>query len=424
MNGRLVGAVAQNNNTLEFRYDEAWRTSDEAIPLSLSMPLDQADHGDDKISAFMWGLLPDNEVTLNEWAKRFQVSAANCFALLGATGEDCPGAVQFVRPERLEKIRRGDVQWLSTSEFEDLIVGLSKNSGAGRTDTTSGQFSLAGAQAKTALLLDDDRWGIPRGRVPTTHILKPAPHERSGMVENEHFCLELAFRAGLAAAQSRVLSIRDIPVICLQRYDRARNTINQSVRLHQEDLCQALGLHPSRKYQNEGGPGAVDAIRLIGAASSKPAADQDRFVRALAFNFVILGTDAHAKNYAFLIQSRSVVRLAPLYDVTSYLPYAGKEKGIKLAMKIASHYESDQILPRHWEQLCAEASIPSERALAHVRDLIARLPGLSLGLLRKCRSEGLTTPILDQLVDGLWTRAKVLARIYGAEINEETARPL
>lgn len=37
-------------------------------------------------------------------------------------------------------------------------------------------FSLAGAQAKTALHLDTvtGQWGDPSGAIPTTHILKPA----------------------------------------------------------------------------------------------------------------------------------------------------------------------------------------------------------------------------------------------------------
>ena len=45
-----------------------------------------------------------------------------------------------------------------------------------------------------------------------------------------------------------------------------------------------------------------------------------RFADALAWNWIIGGTDAHAKNYSLLL-SGSDVRLAPLYDIASALPY-------------------------------------------------------------------------------------------------------
>ena len=46
----------------------------------------------------------------------------------------------------------------------------------------------------------------------------------------------------------------------------------------------------------------------------------EMFCRALAYNWVIYGPDAHAKNYSLLLSGR-VVRLAPLYDISSVTPY-------------------------------------------------------------------------------------------------------
>src|SRR5262245_22546536 len=91
--GNLVGRVVQERHKLRFVYDSAWRTSTQAMPLSLSMPLASAEHGHEPIHAFMWGLLPDNEHVLARWAQRFQVSASNPFGLLRHVGEDCAGAV-------------------------------------------------------------------------------------------------------------------------------------------------------------------------------------------------------------------------------------------------------------------------------------------------------------------------------------------
>ncbi len=416
MNGRRCGLVEQSDNKLTYTYDPAWPRDPLAVPLSLSMPLDKAQHGHDAISAYMWGLLPDNEITLSAWGKLHQVSANNGFALLGAVGEDCPGAVQFIAPDRIAEIAgQSEIEWLDEAAFEKLISDLAANPGRGRGSATGGQFSLPGAQAKTALAREGNRWGLPRGRRPTTHILKPLANQRDGQIENEHFCLRLAERLGLVVAQSQVIDVAGIPVICSTRYDRPANAQGQIVRLHQEDMCQALGVHPRQKYENEGGPNAARILHLLKSTSSAPDVDADRFVRALAYNFVIGGTDAHSKNYALLMLSGNRIRLAPLYDIASYLPYAGKEKGIKLAMKIGGKYEMDEIGPKHWERFAADAGVDAGRVLAHLRDIVFRAPGEALALLHQCRAEGLTSPHLDTLVDVLWLRSKALASIYGAE---------
>ena len=84
------------NGVLRFEYSDDWRRRDDALHLSLSMPLGRAVHGHDLIHAYLWGLLPDNEFVLTRWSQRFQVSTRNAFALLAHVGEDCAGAVQFV----------------------------------------------------------------------------------------------------------------------------------------------------------------------------------------------------------------------------------------------------------------------------------------------------------------------------------------
>jgi hypothetical protein len=78
-----------------------------------------------------------------------------------------------------------------------------------------------------------------------------------------------------------------------QAFDRARRA-ERWLRIHQEDLCQALGVHPSRKYQHDGGPGPKAIVELIRNHSSAPNDDVVTFVDALAFNWLIAGTDAHA----------------------------------------------------------------------------------------------------------------------------------
>ena len=75
---------------------------------------------------------------------------------------------------------------------------LREDHAAWRLPRDTGQFSLAGAQPNMAFLLQKDRWEIPSGRIPTTHILKPPTGHFDGYAENEHICLLLARQPRLA----------------------------------------------------------------------------------------------------------------------------------------------------------------------------------------------------------------------------------
>ena len=193
----------RNKDQLQFCYDESWRANPKAYPISLSMPLAIERHDHEKIEHFIWGLLPDNDTTLRKWGKKYGVSSRNAFKLLSFVGEDCAGAIQFIKPEREEfwftqNQASETVEWLTQKEVNDRIELLKNDHSATRLKTDTGYFSLAGAQPKIALQFDpkEKRWGVPRGRTPTTHILKPATGEYDGFAENEHFCLCVARQLG------------------------------------------------------------------------------------------------------------------------------------------------------------------------------------------------------------------------------------
>src|SRR5437016_9180205 len=195
LDGRETGRVVRDNRgKLTFIYNEQWRNAADAYPLSLSMPITLAEHPNAKIDPFLWGLLPDNEIILGNWARKFHVSARNAFSLIAYVGEDCAGAVQFVQPARLNAILGAaapPIEWLDEKEIAKRLRALREDHSAWRLPRDTGQFSLAGAQPKTALLFEDNKWGVPAGRVPTTHIFKPPSGDFDGHAENEHFCLEL-----------------------------------------------------------------------------------------------------------------------------------------------------------------------------------------------------------------------------------------
>ena len=420
LSGRVIGDVHQLDHAeLAFVYRDDWRTAPEAVPLSLSMPLARAKHGHEAVSAFLWGLLPDSDRVLDRWATQFHVSARNPFALLSHVGEDCPGAVQLTTPERVDALRHDaasppEVVWLDELEVSRRLAALRKDEGAWRQPEDAGQFSLAGAQPKTALFHEDGRWGIPRGRTPTTHILKPPTGELSGLAENEHFCLRLAAQCGLSAARSEVRSFRGEVAIVVERYDRVRpaGASGEVLRVHQEDLCQALAIHPGAKYQNDGGPTPEQIVELLRTHSSRAGEDVSRFMDALVFNWLIVGTDAHAKNYSLLLGSGGRARLAPLYDAASYLPYGSPElHEIKLAMKVGGKYRVRDIGPAHFAELASAVRLDSDEMVQRVSTMADALPDHASDVLRRCRSEGLSHAILDTLVERLISRARTCAAL-------------
>ena len=253
----VAGTVTRvAHSRLRFDYDDAYRNRRGATPLSLSMPVEVGSHPDHVITPWLWNLLPDNPAVIDRWAREFHVSRSSPFSLLSTPiGEDCAGAVRFAPPDRVDRIlgRSGDVTWLTDDEVAERLRDLREDSTSWLGRSFTGQFSLAGAQAKTALLYENGRWGVPSGATPTTHILKPAVMGFDDHDLNEHLCLDAARRAGLRAVRTRVSRFANESAIVVDRYDRLvrGDTIT---RVHQEDMCQALGVPPWKKYQNEGGP--------------------------------------------------------------------------------------------------------------------------------------------------------------------------
>ncbi len=342
MGDRVVGTLLRlEQGRLRFDYDESYRASPDATPLSVSMPTQVASHSDRVITPWLWGLLPDNDAVLSRWARLFQVSASSPFSMLSTPiGEDCAGAVRFAPPDELDRVmtQPGTITWLTEDYVARRLRDLKDDSTAWLGRTFSGQFSLAGAQAKTALLYEDGKWGVPSGSTPTTHILKPAVSGFNDHDLNEHLCLDAARRCGLIVARTHVEQFSGDSAVVGERYDRV-NQDGDVLRIHQEDLCQALSVPPSRKYQNEGGPGPSDVVQAIRRVMPPLAADAavGRFADALIWNWIICGTDGHAKNYSLLLAG-SQIRLAPLYDIASALPYGENEKKLRFAMSLGRDF--------------------------------------------------------------------------------------
>lgn len=405
----IVGIIERSGNQTSFTYDDSWRARRFATPLSVSMPMTARRHGGDVIEPFLWNLLPDNDRVLARWGRQFAVTTSHPYGLIEAVGEDLPGAMTIVGQDRAHhETDDGHVEWLTDDDVATLLSAVRADSSAWIASDSTGQWSLAGAQPKIALLHDRDRgWGRPSGPTPTTHIIKPAVVGLDDHDLNEHLCLDAARRLGLTVAASGIGSFGDERAIVVERYDR-----QGTQRIHQEDLCQALGVHPESKYQNEGGPGPDRIAGLFKRVMQRSAAEQatQRFVDALLFNWLIGGTDAHSKNYSLLLQG-SAARLAPLYDVASALPYGGVHvPKIKSAMKVGSHYKITSISRKDWEQLASETSVAAEWIIERARDLTSRIVDAFDQAASEASVVALNSPLTTTLLAAIETHASACAR--------------
>ncbi|HEX6370928.1 MAG TPA: HipA domain-containing protein [Longimicrobium sp.] len=361
------------------RYTDAWLGDPNAYPVSLALPLAAPEHEGLPVRHWLRGLLPDNEARLQEIEREFGVSRDDPYAMLAHVGEDCVGAVQFAEPERAAEIARkaasGQVEWLDEARLEILLRDVAARSSREVRVSRTGQFSLPGALGKVALVRDQDtsRWGLPSGQRASTHILKPPMPGVAGHNENEHFCLQLARAAGLAAASSRVVRFGEQNAIAVERYDRRTEARGEVRRLHQEDMAQALGLDPALRYAGEGSAGIREIVRLLRDYATP--VDVGAFVLGVGYAWITAGTDAHLRNFSLLIQPGENCRLAPLYDVASALGLvvkARQRRELRMAMSLGGVTVLGEIDREAWLREAERSRLPP-RLLAEVADLASRV---------------------------------------------------
>lgn len=368
-----VGTLNLIEGRLTFIYTPEWLLRPDAVRLSTSLPLRSEPFGDEKTRPFFAGLLPEGRLR-QLIAQQCQVSAQNDFALLDHIGGECAGAVALLTKGQAG-LRSGSdsgVRWLSEEEMVAILDELPHR------PMLVGQeglrLSLAGAQDKLPVVFDGVKFGLPCDGGPTSHILKPPIHMLEDTVVNEGFCLALSDIMQLKPAKSKVLSISGRSFLLVERYDRAVDGQGQLQRCHQEDFCQALGVVPEMKYQNEGGPDLKQCFDLVRQVTRPNAPEVLRLFDYVIFNALIGNHDAHGKNFSLLYSSVNPV-LAPLYDTLSTAVYPSLTD--KMAMKIGSQYKFNEVHARHWEKLADDVSLGRAQARRRILGLAQSMPSMA-----------------------------------------------
>ena len=363
-----------------FRYDPEWLSSERAFPVSLSMPLSDRVWSGESATSYFDGLLPDDCIVREKIAAHEQAESAGIFDLLAVIGRDCVGALRFV-PEGLDSGNPANMTYrpVSDSEIATRIASLATNPLGVHAADDDFRISIAGVQEKTAFLRIDNQWQLPLGTTPTSHIVKPAMKEGQDGADfsntpwNEWLCLALCRALGLETANAEVLIFGGKPVMVVERFDRVWQD-GVLYRLPQEDICQALGVPPVRKYQSDGGPGIRDVLEFLHGAAA-PHEDRLTFMKAQIVFWLLAAIDGHAKNFSIFLTPGGY-ELTPLYDVMSATPYPEfPVQKIKLAMATGDkgYYRLNQIQLRHFYQTGQKAGLREQDMDSIFSGLAARM---------------------------------------------------
>lgn len=393
MNGIQVGFWEKVRGEDRLQYLSEWVADEQGRPLSLSLPFTPGNQRwrGNVVRDYFDNLLPDSEGIRRRLAVRYQAESLEPFDLLAELGRDCVGAIQLLNIDE-EPADLFSVSYRPLSDVE--VAATLRNTTAvllGRQDDPDDlRLSIAGAQEKTALLWHEEQWCLPEGNTPTTHIFKlplglvgNMQADMNTSVENEWLCSLILDLYGIPVAKTKIAQFEEQKALVVERFDRKWSGDRQwIVRLPQEDMCQALGISPLRKYQSDGGPGITDIMAIL-SHSAQAEWDRAQFFKAQIIFWLIAATDGHAKNFSIAIEPQSSYRLTPLYDVLSAWPVIGSgnnqisRQKCKLAMAVrgsSNYYHLDIIQRRHWLNHGELTGLVRQHVESMMEDIIAKTP--------------------------------------------------
>ena len=115
---------------------------------------------------------------------------------------------------------------------------------------------------------------------------------------------------------------------------------------------------------------------------------------------LIGGTDGHAKNYSLLIDAHDAIRLAPLYDVSSQLPYPDLIPR-RVAMRIGDHYDIAMVDATDWRSLAHACAVDEERMISMLTGMAEALPDEVSAARVKALGDGLLAQTVAPLAEHL-----------------------
>ena len=372
-NGAPVGTVEIDNGHWSFCYTAEWND----YALSPNFPIVTQKFEDTAntkpVEWFFENLLPEGRLR-DLIAFRDRIDPRDTWALLIRHGQDTAGALSLM-PAGFDATINETLVPLPREALQEKIEASRARNLPLMASWDDIRMSLAGAQEKLGLRIDaNGALFLPEGSAPSTHIVKPenASADFPHCPANEFFCMRLAHALKVPVPAVNLVHLPE-PLYVIERFDRVpleksaqKNTGSAIGRIHQIDLCQALGVAPSKKYESEGGLGLHHLFGVLrGSFIERPIVAANAVVQWIAFNYLIGNLDAHAKNIAFLMRGQKAV-VAPFYDMLCVEAYLPRQT---MSMSIAGENKPGWVEGLHWDAMAYEAGV----APRLVRSILSRM---------------------------------------------------
>ena len=362
-----------------FSYGMDYLDREGACPISLNLPLQEEAFSPEQTKVFFEGLLPEG-FTRQSVAQWLRVDESDYISILSVLGSECLGAIQVVEEGHMPVA--ADYQKLTHKRMKALAE---EGAGEAAEFVTESHLSLAGASGKVGLYYDTpkDKWYLPIGDAPSTHIVKQSHVRLNDIVINEQLVLRTAAKLGIDVVESFIINTGDGSdedvLFATSRYDRKEFSDRKvaglacPMRRHQEDLAQALGIAASNKYEKTGDNHFAKVGELIRENSANAAEDLIKLWDITTFNWLVGNTDNHIKNMSLIYSADlKAVRLAPAYDLISTVIYPSSAK--VMAFNIGGIYPRREIDKAAWERAAVNIGIGRGFAVDRIVAMSERLP--------------------------------------------------
>lgn len=321
---QFVGQLIDGNQ-LQFIYADTW-INEKNSAIIPTLPTSKKEHIGNTVESYFENLLP--EAGLRDLLKmKHQVSTT--FGLLSVVGGDTASNLMILPEGHLPK--KFEYQLI---EWSDVLANFRNQAGVIATarEKTGLRISLAGAQRKLGVVIQNEQLLLPLGNSASSYIVKPDIVGVEGVWSsaiNEAFVMRLAHTIKLGVAKVFYQPI--VQACVIERYDRVQEQDLKISKVHQLDLCQLDGKTSHIKYESEGGPSLKHCYELL-KDFGVPANDLKRFIGWIFFNLFVGNYDSHAKNLSIYFPDQAGVRLTPFYDLLCTDIYPGLSRNFAFAI--------------------------------------------------------------------------------------------
>ena len=336
--GDFVGAVLWDETTgaASFEYDRAFAAK--GLDLSpIHMPVSAPriySFGSLSRDTFMGlpGLLADSlpdaygKAMLDRWLAYNSRTAANPVERLCYQAGRSMGALEFEPAQRIIENDTEQIEVASLVEVarqvldnkKKLRVNFGDNVPQSLSTIISVGTSAGGARAKAVIAFNEKTKDVRSGQIAAPEGYSHWLIKLDGVTNNalgdpkyygliEYAYYQLAIRAGITMAESRLLEEGGRSHFLTKRFDR----VGSNEKLHVQTLCGLahFDYRMLRAYSYEQLFEVMRFLRL-------PYNQQEEMFRRMIFNIVARNQDDHTKNTSFIMNRLGEWSLSPAYDLT------------------------------------------------------------------------------------------------------------